>query len=183
MTRRQTVPGLAIGAPTALVLAALVVLGSNLAGTSTIAPDDSATAAGGSGPLDGKAFVGQFGPEGEPADMTDTLYFGSGQFWSANCVPCGFGPGIYWTRRADGGTHFPGKLHSDTGGTFTYVGVVRDGSIEVRINWQKDRWYWSIDRDFWFEGELAPGKDAGTAREAALLAEGVASETTRDCIL
>lgn len=42
--------------------------------------DDSAPPGTATGPLDGMRFVGEFGPEGKPADFTDAMSFGDGQF-------------------------------------------------------------------------------------------------------
>lgn len=132
------------------------------------------------GPLDGLVFTGEFGPEGEPADRTDTLYFGNGRFWSENCIPCGFPPGIYRVRRADGAIRFQGKLHSPERGTFRYEGVVRGERISVSINWRRERWYWTIDRDFWFRGVLAPDKETGSVRRATRLALGAPPDPARN---
>ena len=126
------------------------------------------------GPLDGLSFVGVFGPESGSDDRDDVLYFDDGQFWSEKCVPCGFKPGPYWVRFDDGAVHFRGVLESDDRGRFTYVGVVRDEAISVKINWRHDRWYWTIDKDFRFEGKLtdmAPAIAAAGATRIALAAE------------
>jgi len=157
---------LALGLAAAAALVVTVGVLSDRSGPAGPPPAPVATAA--SGPLDGLAFVGTFGPAGEPADLTDTLYFGDGRFWSENCVPCGFTPGVYWVRYGENGTHFRGRLQSPQSGLFTYEGVVRDdGRIEVDINWRKDRWYWSIDRDFRFVGDLVEPETAALAAAPA----------------
>lgn len=145
-----------------------------------------AAAAGGSAPdatekpaergvLDGRAYAGAFGPAGRDAGRDDTLYFRDGHFWSANCVPCGFRPAVYWTRRVGDAIHFRGEMHSVDRGRFVYAGVVRNGVLSATIAWRKDRWYWSIDRDFRFEGSrvdaAAIGAVADAAHRAALAGE------------
>lgn len=162
---------------------ALVVTVGVLADRSGPADSPPAPVVAASGPLDGLAFAGTFGPAGEPADLTDTLYFADGRFWSENCVPCGFAPGIYWVRYGDEGTHFRGRLQSPQSGRFTYEGVVRDdGRIVVDINWRKDRWYWSIDRDFRFVGEAAePETAARAAAQAARAALDARADRTVTC--
>ncbi len=142
-----------------------------------------ATGAGvdGRGPLDGMDFLGDFGPAGKPADSRDTLHFRDGRFWSGNCVPCGYPPGVYWVRVSGDAIHFRGELDRPGGGRFVYVGVVRDGRIEADINWRRERWYWTIDRDFRFEGRIADLQpdhaSVSAAREAALGSHGAG----RDC--
>lgn len=111
-----------------------------------------------SGPLDGMAFVGRLGPadeNGEPTD--DTLFFRNGHFWSKVCVPCGFLPGRYWVHRTAEAIQFRGQLESAEGGTFVYFGEYRDGQMSVSIDWKKERWYWTVEREFRFEGTLRDG--------------------------
>lgn len=126
----------------------------------------------GNGPLDGMVFAGQIGPADNP-DRADHLYFADGQFWSGECVRCGFEPGVYWVRHTADGIAFRGVLESAERGTFTYKGMVRDGRIDVSINWRHERWYWTIDRDLRFIGELVSGGTAGmTIDEARAMAGG-----------
>ncbi|WP_435103588.1 hypothetical protein [Arhodomonas sp. AD133] len=156
-TRRALVP-----------LLTLVTLLAVMAGAPALATD---AGEGARGPLDGMDFVGDFGPAGGPADSRDTLHFRDGRFWSGSCVPCGYPPGAYWVRVTGDGIHFRGELENPEGGRFVYVGVVRDGRIEAHINWRRERWYWTIDRDFRFEGRIADVQPAyanvAAAREAA----------------
>jgi len=123
------------------------------------------------GRLDGMRFVGSFAPEGKGAGRKDTLFFSDGHFWSANCVPCGFAPGVYSTRQLGDTIHFRGEMKSRERGVFAYVGVVRAGRLSATIRWHKDRWYWSIDREFRFDGTVAGARvterAASVARTAA----------------
>jgi len=136
--------------PTA-ILAALA-----LAAASPVRGDDADAAAKAHGRLDGMRFVGAFAPESAPADVKqDILFFGDGHFWSDNCVPCGFAPGVYWLRLDGDAIHFRGVMESPERGRFTYVGVIRAGHLSATINWRRERWYWSIDRNFRFEGTLS----------------------------
>lgn len=123
-------------------------------------------------PLDGMVFEGRIGPAHNP-DLQDHLYFEDGRFWSGTCVRCGFEPGIYWVRHTDNGIAFRGVLRSADRGTFTYDGVVRGDRIEVSINWRHERWYWTIDRDLRFVGELQQDGNADmTIEDAHALADG-----------
>lgn len=119
------------------------------------------------GPLDGLAFTGRLGPADATSDrLEDTLYFRAGHFWSAVCTPCGFMPGRYWVHRTAEGIHFRGRLTSPDSGVFTYEGTVHDdGRVSADINWRKERWYWTIDRDFRFEGTRAEERSVATLEE------------------
>lgn len=169
-TKSRCVPS---GAVLAVLLVMLVTLPAAASGENGGAEDGDAAARG---PLDGMRFVGSFGPEGEPADREDTLYFANGRFWSKNCVPCGFSPGRYWVRYTEDGIHFKGELKSPESGRFFYAGVVQDERLTVTINWRKERWYWTIDRDFWFEGELAPATPVSRIPSATRVAMAAATE-------
>jgi len=162
------------GAALAVLLAILFTFPATADGQNGAGGQNDAAAA--HGPLDGMRFVGDFGPKGEAADREDTLYFADGKFWSKNCVPCGFSPGPYWVRYTEDGIHFKGELRSPESGRFFYSGVVQDGRLEVSINWRKERWYWTIDRDFRFEGELVPVTPVGGMPSAARVAMAAASE-------
>lgn len=113
------------------------------------------------GPLDGRVYTGSFGPAGETADTPDTIGFRDGRFWSCHCAPMGFRPGEYWVRYVGEAIHFTGRMESDDSGTFDFTGVVRGEAVEVSLRWRKERWYWSIERDFRF---------TGTIRESASIA-------------
>lgn len=158
----------------AVPLVMLLILPPVAGGENGAGGENSGAAA--HGPLDGMRFVGTFGPQGEPADRNDTLYFADGQFWSKQCVPCGFAPGPYWVRHTEDGIRFKGELESPESGRFFYSGVVQDERLTVAINWRKERWYWTIDRDFWFEGELAPAIPVGGMPSATRVAMAAASE-------
>lgn len=156
-------PNLTVFAAQVVALALFLVLDAS-AGD----PDTSSA----SGPLDGMVFAGHLGPADNP-DRADRLYFDEGKFWSEECTRCGFEPGTYWVRHVDGGIAFRGVLQSADVGRFTYEGFMRDGRIDVSINWVHERWYWTIDRDLRFVGEAVTGETAGmTIDEAWALANG-----------
>ncbi len=109
----------------------------------------------GSGPLDGMSFVGKIGPE-ESRDLDDELHFVAGQFWSSNCVACGYKPGNYWTRTVGDSIQFRGSLQSSDRGKFEFSGRVEGERVFVSINWTQQRWYGDIVRKLAFVGALAP---------------------------
>lgn len=138
------------------VHAAAVLVAWVLAAASPALGDDPGQPLRTHGRLDGMRFVGMFGPAQDPDEgREDTLFFGDGHFWSGNCVPCGFAPGKYWIRYDGDAIHFRGVMESPARGRFTYLGVVRGGHLSASVNWHKERWYWTIDRDFRFEGTLS----------------------------
>jgi hypothetical protein len=156
---------------------ALVMAAALLVALQTRADDpDTFTA---SGPLDGMVFEGRIGPADNP-DLSDRLYFEDGKFWSGECTRCGFEPGAYWVRRVDGGVAFRGTLQSAERGRFIYEGFVRDGEIEVSIDWRHERWYWTIDRELRFVGRLATGeRPAMSPEDARALAQQSNPESDR----
>ena len=155
----------------AVLLAATAAFAPRLGAETLPGPQQVAA----SGPLDGMAFAGILGPADDFGDgRPDTLYFRNGHFWSEQCVPCGFMPGRYWVHETADGIHFRGELTSPENGTFEYTGVVRDGEISVTADWRKERWYWTIDREFRFEGTLRDGSKSfatlGSAQATAISA-------------
>ncbi len=129
-----------------------------------------------SGALDGLSFEGMFGPSGGSSDRADVLYFNDGYFWSKNCVPCGFLPGPYRSRETDEGIRFEGVLESPDRGRFRYTGLVKNGKVYAQINWRKERWYWTIDKDFRFEGARAESSASVSAKSVMLVALAVKPE-------
>jgi len=113
--------------------------------------------------LDGKAFRGMIGPVENP-DLQDNLFFEDGHFWSEICKRCGFEPGVYSARQTADGVAFTGVLESETRGSFAYDGLVRaDGAIQVSIQWERRRWYWTSRREIKFIGELSNAAPAPLA--------------------
>ena len=112
------------------------------------------------GLLDGQSFTGVIGPAESP-DLDDTLKVDDGYFWSDICTQCGFVPGPYTAQETTAGVRFTGVLESDSRGRFSYDGLVKpDGSIDVRINWERKRWYWTSRREIVFLGTLRADEDA-----------------------
>ena len=102
--------------------------------------------------LDGRVFTGTIGPQENP-DLSDSLHFSDGHFWSEACTRCGFLPGEYDAERTQKGIRFHGVLESDGRGRFEYEGLARDdGTIDVSIHWERRRWYWTSSREIAFHG-------------------------------
>jgi hypothetical protein len=152
-----------------LSAAVIVVIVWFLTGAAAISAQDGGSQAAGNGPLDGMVFVGRIGPEKNP-DFDEELHFNNGQFWSKNCILCGYQPSYYWIRITDDGIHFQGDLLKKDGSKFSYTGRVSDGRIKVTVRWTKSRWYWSIDQTLVFNGVRDKTKTAVSVDEASRLA-------------
>lgn len=142
-----------IGAGIALVL--VILAGSTAAQGSREAGEPVVAEPVGHGPLDGMSFIGKIGPE-DNRDLDDELHFVAGQFWSSNCVACGYQPGAYWSRSVGDSIEFHGSLRSGGGGSFEFVGRVLGDQADVRIRWTQKRWYGDVERKLAFVGVLAP---------------------------
>lgn len=129
----------------------LLAAATPIAGVADGAPHDALMR----GDLDGKVFVGTFAPADGASGRQDALSFRGGHFWSGVCVPCGFVPAAYWVRKVGDEIHFRGEMVSTDSGTFDYAGVVNGNRLVATVDWRKDRWYWSVRRQFRFEGELS----------------------------
>jgi len=110
----------------------------------------------GEGLLDHKVFLSKMGPAGKPADVEDHLVFGSGLFVSSECqARCDYPARPYFTRSQDGALHFVSETkcpYKDA--TILWRGKVQGDRITGEAVWTLKRWYWSVERTFWFEGEL-----------------------------
>jgi hypothetical protein len=110
------------------------------------------------GLLDGSVFVGMIGPAENP-DLSDSLSFDEGHFWSDICTRCGFVPGPYRAEKTEDGIVFSGRLESESRGRFDYEGTVsEDGTIVVSVLWQRRRWYWISKREILFLGARSAHK-------------------------
>lgn len=110
--------------------------------------------------LDGKTFKGEIGQIGGDAFSDDTWVFDNGLFASMECQKCGFPKGTYTVTREGNAIHFRTETTCPvTDAALVYTGTVKDGRIEGTYTWTKERWYWTIEKDFWFEGELVDSAD------------------------
>ena len=102
--------------------------------------------------LEGRTFQGEILDGHGAPRAEDVVTFKDGKFRSANCAELGFDASPYWTR-VDGDTiHFLAESVSAEGGTLVFRGTVRGDHAEWKAMWTKERWYWSIRREFQFKG-------------------------------
>lgn len=109
---------------------------------------------GGTAALDGMTFSSDLGPLGKPADVKDTLIFANGTFLSTECYKqCGYPAAPYFVRRFGDKIEFVSESRCpNTDATLVWRGTVDNGSIKGRFHWKSSRWYWTIEKEFWFEG-------------------------------
>lgn len=110
----------------------------------------------GSGVLDGLTFISELGLAGKPADVNDRLVFQNGLFVSTECDRrCGYPAQPYFARHVGEGVEFVSNarcLHKDA--SIVWRGTVEEETIRGTFTWTVHRWYWTIEKEFWFEGKL-----------------------------
>lgn len=148
---------LAIGVLVAVVAAGGIVFFQ--AAKPVQATESETAVAEGSGVLDGMTFSSELGPIGKPANVKDFLIFENGMFVSKECErQCGYPPAAYFVRRVGAKIEFVSETHcSANDATIVWRGTVDDGNgtISGMFTWTSARWYWTIEKEFWFEGTLA----------------------------
>lgn len=109
-------------------------------------------------PLDGLQFKGQTGEQGKGDHHEDTITFKDGQFRSLDCENWGFGPAPYTVRKDGESYHFSATLLSPDRGKLEWKGIITGDTAEATFRWLHERWYWTIDRQYWFKGTGHPGQ-------------------------
>ncbi len=104
------------------------------------------------GTLDGLRFQGQTGEQGKGDHHEDVITFDKGLFRSLDCENWGFGPAPYTVKQDGGVYHFSATLRSEDRGTLAWRGTIRGDAAEASFRWLHERWYWTIDRQYWFKG-------------------------------
>ena len=138
-----------------LVLAGGGVLVSNPTAP-TRAQNVEAAQAGGTGILDGMTFSGQVFVDGEPLDVIDTWIFAQGTFESTECSNrCRYPPAPYYVRKLGDAVEFISESQClDKDSQIVWHGTIEDGQAKGTMTWTTSRWYWTIEREFVFEGTL-----------------------------
>ena len=97
----------------------------------------------GPGPLDGKAFVGEAGEKGKPADeKDDVLTFADGKFHSSACDKYGFSKADYTAKVEGDATTFETETVSEKEGRLKWKGTLKNGVIEGTFtHYRKPAWY------------------------------------------
>lgn len=105
-------------------------------------------------PLDGLQFQGETGEKGKGEHHKDTITFKNGQFRSIDCEEWGFEPAPYTYRKVGNTYQFSATLPSEKRGMLAWEGVITGYKAEASFRWFHKRWYWTIDREYWFKGNL-----------------------------
>jgi len=102
--------------------------------------------------LDGMEFRGVTGEQGKGQDHEDTISFKDGVFRSLDCEDWGFGTAPYNVERVGDSYHFSAILLSSNRGRLEWRGTITGDTAEATFRWRHERWYWDIDRQYWFMG-------------------------------
>lgn len=102
--------------------------------------------------LDGMKFVGETGEQGKKSNNPDTITFEAGKFRSTSCEGHGFGPAPYTVEKQGDTYMFSATLTSSDTGTLDWTGTIIGGKLEASFRWKHKRWFWNIERDYWYKG-------------------------------
>lgn len=93
--------------------------------------------------LDGRRFIGDFGPAGKPASETgDVITFEGGKFHSAVCDQWGFGKGEYRAVQEGDVIRFEATTLSDSAGRLHWRGSVRGDVLEGTFTHYRPPSWW-----------------------------------------
>ncbi|MGA6994479.1 MAG: hypothetical protein WBX50_11360 [Candidatus Deferrimicrobiaceae bacterium] len=107
--------------------------------------------------LDGRTFIVSGGAKGkkEVDHHDDYLVFQDGLFVSSHCMSLvHFRASSYSVTPKGDGIRFRSTTTSPTHGTMTWDGTIRGNVIDATTHWVEKRWYWTIDRAYWWKGQL-----------------------------
>ena len=106
--------------------------------------------------LDGMTFSGTVGSDATDADVLDELTFADGKFVSVECDRrCGYPPAPYFVRRTGNRIEFETESNcTRQDAKITWRGTIENGALKGRFTWISKRWYWTLEKEFWFEGTL-----------------------------
>ncbi len=106
----------------------------------------------GRGALDGLQFKGETGEQGKGDHHQDTITFKDGQFRSLDCENWGFGAAPYRVTKEGDTYHFAATLLSRDRGKLEWTGTITGDTAVGNFRWIHERWYWTIERHYWFKG-------------------------------
>ncbi len=106
--------------------------------------------------LDGKTFLVKSGELGsEASHHDDYLIFRDGMFVSTDCAELlDFRASAYSATRQGDAIRFQADSTSPTHGRMIWDGTMRGDAMDATARWIDKRWYWTIDRMYWFKGNL-----------------------------
>lgn len=141
------------------LFAGLLILANScfLGGITTRAESKEPALPNGPGILDGMTFAGQIVRDGKPAvDVVDKWVFEKGTFLSTECaVRCHYPRAPYFIREQGAKIEFMSESRcTDQNATIVWRGTIENGSIKGVKRWTVKRWYWTIVKEFEFQGSL-----------------------------
>lgn len=101
--------------------------------------------------LDGRTFRVEAFENGKKV-FDDRLVFKNGTFFSEGCRKFGFSESPYYVRMEGDQVQFLSETVSPTHGTMVWKGTVRKNEIDGGFRWRKERWYWTVLRNFDVKG-------------------------------
>jgi hypothetical protein len=105
--------------------------------------------------LDGKTYLVRTGERGKEEHHNDYLVFRGGWFVSSDCVEAlNFRASSYSTTSLGDGIRFRAETTSPKHGTMIWEGTIRGNVLDATARWIHKRWYWTIDRVYWFKGRI-----------------------------
>lgn len=108
--------------------------------------------------LDGLTFKGHAGEQGKGEHHEDAIAFEGGVLRAPNCEKRGFRPARYTIRKEGDSYHFAATLQSSDKGVLEWRGIITGNVVTATFRWLHNRWYWDIDRQYWFKGTRVAGK-------------------------
>ena len=152
------------------LFAGLLILADSriLGGTTAGAQDKEPALPDGSGILDGMTFAGQIVRDGKPVvDVVDKWVFERGTFLSTECaVRCNYPLAPYFIREQGAKIEFISESRcTDQNATILWRGTIESGSIRGVKRWTVKRWYWTIIKEFEFEGSLTGLSNSAAATQ------------------
>lgn len=141
------------------VTAAISILGAISwdRGQAMHAEPEPAESLDGDGVLDGMTFSGVLGPSGQEPNVEDIWIFDRGLFVSMECLRrCDYPARPYFFRGQGDAIEFVSETECpDKDAKIYWRGTIEGETIQGEFTWIVDRWYWTIEKTFHFEGELA----------------------------
>jgi hypothetical protein len=152
MRRSNVVESIILGM--ALSLAGIVqIAAANEDGSGPVTPNSAELVPG---PLDGLTFQGALGPDGKPRDTPDTFVFEDGTFVSKECeLRCKYPARPYFVRVDGDKIEFISETRCPyKDAKIVWRGTIEGDRIKGKSTWIVNRWYWSVENTFEFEGKL-----------------------------
>lgn len=151
--RRFEVIATAIPTGALLLVGALGLADASRNQSASIGDNDTETV---SGPLDGMTFRGALGPDGKPKDTPDVFVFENGTFVSKECESrCKYPARPYFVRVNGSKTEFISETRCPyKDARIVWRGTVEGDRIRGKSTWVVNRWYWTVENTFEFEGRL-----------------------------